>query len=362
MYNKTFRFMNSKVENGQHNRKDCLGSGDMQEYTKLKHIIRQYGMVDEVDYISSFGNTRCTDIQLYKINKNLSINSKYIIAIWPELEGENIILYRPDLMNIVNEINDRFISKSGIKGYDEKRNRVFGHYLRDGKLLIGNKLNEHFVIDFDILNTDQLVKKTDYNFLIATLINSDRHKTIQGLLIDLGRRLRLLVKVARDSMRESYNRINYRCYANLSIESLNPFDLEEKVFSIPDISETIKSIDRIDVIWYTQLNNIITDAFEIEFSEKYDAVFRRLNELDQIYMEQKRQVRLVIVGEATSKKLIIKKLKLLSYRRNFIRNNLYFLSIHDLADILNAKVETEEMERLYLSKLDNISYQNKYLT
>jgi hypothetical protein len=321
----------------------------MDTHKEVKRKILKYRLSDVGDHIRSFGSHNWTDIQLNPIKKKLSINSKYIMPISKVIEGQELVLYRGDLMYIVKEIEDRFVNRPNVDGYDIKRNRVMAHYLGDGKLQIGNKLGENMTIDFELLTLDKLLYKTDYNIFMESLTSVDRHASIQSLLIDLGRCFNLGVKVAQDNRSQKVNGIELVECASLTVDSLNLFDLEENISYIS--KDVKKKINYIDVIWFNTITKQVTDAFEVELSENHELALLRLAELEKKCIMKGISVRLIIISKERDKRKIERIVWLPTFRNMFTRNNLYFLSLESIAEIFNSKSKSNQKLKMYYEKL-----------
>lgn len=320
----------------------------------IKKIIKSYNFYNKCDYIRNMGESRWTDIYINKIEKNLSINSKYILKLDDKLEGKNILLYTNNLASIFNEINKELIPK--IEGYDINRNRLHGYYQGNGKILIGKKGGKNIEIQMEELSLDRLLRKVNYRALIEDCDKKEKHQLLQSFIVDLGVSFNLLFKVAKNDENYSVNSIKLKEYAYLKNSDLNIFNLIEEKDNLSN--ESIKKIDRTDVIWINKISNDITDAFEVELSSRMQVTLNRLNEIDKFYERKNKDIRLVIVSDENGRKQVERQLLTITYNSMFNRNNLYFLSINDLIYLLESKSSSNNKKEEYFNKLNQFKHKN----
>lgn len=320
----------------------------------IKKIIKSYNFYNKCDYIRNMGESRWTDIYISKIEKNLSINSKYILKLDDKLEGKNILLYTNDLASIFNEINKELIPK--IEGYDINRNRLHGYYQGNGKILIGKKGGKNIEVQMEELSLDRLLRKVNYRLLLEDCDKKDKHQLLQSFIVDLGVSFNLLFKVAKNDESYKLNNMKLKEYAYLKNSDLNIFNLIEETDNLSN--ESIKKIDRTDVIWVNKISNDITDAFEVELSSRMQVTLNRLNEIDKLYERKNKDIRLVIVSDENGRKQVERELLTITYNSMFNRNNLYFLSISDLIYLLESKSSPNNKKEEYFNKLNQFKHKN----
>lgn len=241
-------------------------------HKQLKEKLQKNNLISPIDQITACGSHGFTDLHFTKLDTKLTPDSKYYIAI--NIYNKPIILIHPNFYNLREEINEKMIEKSYFNGYDKKNNRVILHYTGDGRFRIGNKSNTHeFITSFDICDFHILAKRHNYKYFIDSLSNKDKHRALQILLCELGISLGYGVKVAR-------NDLTPILLSNYSS------DIKENILNIHDLDlSTIKeevsitNIDLIDVLWYDNITSNIVAAFEVERSNNYDAVLRRLSSI-----------------------------------------------------------------------------------
>lgn len=241
----------------------------MESHKQLKEKLKNNNLISPIDQITACGKHGFTDLHFTKLDKRLTQDSKYYIAI--NIDNKPIILNHPNFFNLRQEIDEKMIKKEFFTGYDRKNNRVIFHYKGDGIFRIGNKngINE-FTTKFNICNLHMLAKRNNYKLFIESLPSKDRHPAIQILLCELGISLGFKVKVAKNDLKPIIN-------SDYSLE------IRENLLSIPNIDlsnikeeRVKKNIDLIDVLWCDSFTSNIIAAFEVERSKNYDAVLRRL--------------------------------------------------------------------------------------
>ena len=326
----------------------------MENIKDIKTVIKSYDFYNKCDYIRNTGDTGWTDIYLNKIGKNISINSKYIMKLDDKLEGKNVLLYTNDLASIYDEINNNLIPK--IEEYDRKRNRLFGYYRGNGKFLIGKKGGENIEIQMEELSLDRLLRKADYRLLLEDSGNKDKHQLLQSFIVDLGVSFDLLFKVAKNDESYKLNNIKMKEYARLKNSDLNIFNLIEEKDKLSN--ESIKKIDRTDVIWVNKISNDITDAFEVELSSRMQVTLNRLNEIDKLYESKNKDIRLVIVSDDNGRRQVERELSTITYNSLFNRNNLYFLSVDDLICLLESRQSLKNRKDEYFKALYQFKNRN----
>ncbi|RDY22581.1 hypothetical protein CHF27_012605 [Romboutsia maritimum] len=326
----------------------------MNNIQDIKKVIRSYNFHNKCDYIRNIGEAGWTDIYMNKIEKNLSINSKYIIKLDSSLEGKNILLYTNNLASIYDEINKELIPK--IEGYDINRNRLHGYYRGNGKILIGKKGGKNIEIQMEELSLDRLLRKVDYRTLLEDSDNKDKHQLLQSFIVDLGVSFNLLFKVAKNDESYTLNSMKLKEYAHLKNSDLNIFNLIEEKDNVS--KESIKKIDRTDVIWVNKISNDITDAFEVELSSRMQVALNRLNEIDKLYAYKNKDIRLVIVSNENGRRQVERELSTITYNSLFDRNNLYFLSLDDLIKLLESKKCAQNKKEAYFYKLYQFKNRN----
>lgn len=296
---------------------------------RLKDILRNSGIISHNDYIRKFDDNNWTDIWLNTVKKTVTQDSNYIMFVNSVKRNESIILYHPSLMTIENEIDEKMIKTNRIKGYDRKRNRVHVHYLGEGLIRIGNKSNSQLTFQLEIPTIEDLISKKNYLCRLNTLPKNERHKEVQGYLISLGLSMGYEVKVAINDRKKQYNMTTLGEIATLSIEDLY----------IENLSEGISKnrIDRIDVIWFDNEICKVAVAFEIEFSGNYDGVYNRLGELNKYCYDYISSVYSIVVGERNDYYNAYQYSKMEVVRQNFAHNNLCYLTIDNLAEMLILK-------------------------
>lgn len=319
----------------------------MDNIQDIKKVIKSYNFYNQCDYIRNMGESGWTDIYINKIGKNLSINSKYIMKLDDKLEGKNVLLYTNDLASIYDEINKELIPK--IERYDIKRKRLFGYYKGNGKFLIGKKGGENIEIQMEELSLDRLLRKVDYKLLLEDITSKDKHQLLQSFIVDLGVSFNLLFKVAKNDESYRLNNMKLKEYARLKNSDLSIFNLIEEKDNLSN--ESIKKIDRMDVIWVNKISNNITDAFEVELSSRMQVTLNRLNEIDKLYESNNKDIRLVIVSDDNGRRQVQRELSTITYNSLFNRNNLYFLSIDDLIRLLESRESLRDRKDEYFKAL-----------
>lgn len=301
----------------------------MLPYDNFKDALYNCGIISHLDYVREFNKNNWTDIWLNTANNIVNFDSKYVMFISSELEGETTILYHPNLQMILNNIDEKMIKNQIVKGYDTKRNRVHVHYLGDGIIRIGNVSNGPLIFQFEIPTFEDLLKKKDYYYFINSLNSTERHNEIQGLLIGLGLSMGYKVKVAKNDRKGIHKNTPLQELATLTIEDLQIKNLNER--------KSKNSIDRIDVIWYDDVSNRVVAAFEVEFSYDYDSAYMRLGELNYHCTEYVSSIYSIIVGESAAYSTANERSRMQVVKQNFLKNKLCYLPMEKLAESLLIK-------------------------
>lgn len=245
----------------------------MNSHKELKEKLIKNNLISPIDQITACGDHGFTDLHFTNLDKRLTNNSKYYIAI--NIENNPVILYHPNLYDLRQEIDDKMIKKQYFNGYDKKNNRVILHYKGDGIFKIGNRNGiDEFITRFDICDFHLLAKRTNYKFFIDSLLDNDKHRAIQILLCELGISLGYKVKIARNDLTPILlSKYSSEIKSNiLTIHDLDLSKIEEII--------SINNIDLIDVLWCDNITNNIFATFEVERSKKYDSVLRRLSSIN----------------------------------------------------------------------------------
>lgn len=243
----------------------------MELHKELKDKLLKNHLISPIDKITACGKHGFIDLPFTTLDKRLTINSKYYIAI--NIDNNPVILSHPNLYNLRKEIDEKMIKKNYFSGYDKKRNRVLLHYENDGIFKIGNKHgHEKFLTKFDICDFHLLAKRSNYRFFIECLSSKDKHRAIQILICELGLSLGFKIKVARNDLTPICSSIYSSDIKDnlLTIKDLNLNDIEEVY---------VNDIDLIDVLWLDKTTDNIFAAFEVELSKNYDSVLRRFSNI-----------------------------------------------------------------------------------
>jgi hypothetical protein len=245
----------------------------MLNHLDMKKKLKELDLVSSFDYVRSVNQLGWTDFYLNSASKILDVDSKYIITSTYHInKNQNAnILYIPSLVEVINEVKDRFQKNKDSDGFDLERNRVLGHFIDENIIQFGNKTGNHFNLELKSATLEDLVNKEKYSLKMS-------HEEIQWHLIVLGLSFGLGVKVARNDKSKIFNGNILSHHATLSI---NDLPLPDMVYEI--YLETKKKIDYIDIIWVDRISNKIVSAFEVELSGNITEAIMRLVELRQIY-------------------------------------------------------------------------------
>lgn len=254
----------------------------MINHKDMKKIIKQLGFISNCDYVRSVG-PKWTDLWMNTISKKLTDNSKYIITYNdPTSNDDAVTLISPNLKDIYREIQERFASKENPIGFDRSKNRIIGHFEDTNRLRIGNKNSNHFYIDFEIANLQNLIRKNSYSYKMT-------HHDFQGELITLGLSLGFDVKVASNDINGIFKGGKLQDLCTLVFEDL---DLSHILYPIIE-----KNIDLIDVLWVFKNTGRVFAAFEVELNEKFRESMAKFNELNNHSLYYNHPIYYVILGK-----------------------------------------------------------------
>lgn len=294
---------------------------------RLREILRNTGIISNIDYDRSFNKVTWTDMWLNTVEKNIDSDSKYILFLNSDLNEENIILSYPSLQEIVDVIYKRMIETNDVTGYDRNRHRVHVYYEDNGIIRIGNKVKDPITFQFEIPTIEDLIRKKNYLYRLKTLESKERHSEIQGLLINLGLSMGYKIKVASNDKSKLSKKANLKETTILNIEDLNIKNLTERV------SKT--RIDLIDIIWFDSDQEKIIAAFEVEFSKNYYGAYSRLGELNTHYSDYVSSIYSIIVGDDYNNAYEHSKMEVV--KQNFTNNKLCYLNLENLANMLSIQ-------------------------
>lgn len=236
----------------------------------LKEKIKANKLISYTDHLIACGPSGFSDLRLTELDKKLTKESKYYLTM--TLNSEPVVLCHPNFINLRQQIDELMIKSNYFGGYDAKNNRVLLHYKGDGDFRIGNKKGgEEFITSFEICDFKTLARRINYKAFINCLPNTEKHRALQILIAELGLSFGFNVKLAINDSTSILSNENFLASSGKILE-LKDLNLSH-IYEI----NSLKDIDRIDVVWCDPITQNIVVAFEVERSRKYDSLLRRFS-------------------------------------------------------------------------------------
>lgn len=200
-----------------------------------------------------------------------------------------------EMRNVILQVNEQF------KNLLSKDLGAISGLLFDigiGKIIIDE--NAHVTIDKEAIEIARIAKKR-HQEIESNIEEENTHTKIQYLLIKIGKSLNYDAVVASNDRLKSYNDEKF---SFISSQTLPDLKINE------DVSKTINLID---VIWFTKNTNKIVCAFEIEKSTSIYSGILRLTDL-MLTLPDSEHIMLCLVGPEKREKEIVSQLKRPSFK------------------------------------------------